>query len=195
MKRVLLVGLMLLMAAPVLARNGAISLFTGSAGSFDCDMLLGAFQTGTIHIYWIKGEGPDLGNTAEFKLQKTSAQLTVLAPTWDARFTTVIGTLEGGISVGSNDCVGVGETYVHIGQFNLMNLGEPDTAWLKVMPDPNALEPGYVYITLCDLQKTTYAVEGGWFLIDSSASEPNPTCSTAVIPRSWGAIKSLYRAE
>jgi len=167
------------------AHNGAISLYE-NAGLTDCDAYLQMFATDTVRVYYVRGQGPELGRSAEFMidLSTTNALLTP-PPVWTGSIILTVGLVESGIYLESSSCLGLGQNVVYLGMIFVLNVGEYGTFYLSVVPHPAS---GAIRIGLCDEANTKVSVLGGSFIFNGS-------CNIGVQETSWGAIKALYRQE
>ena len=187
MKKLLSVlTLALLLTTQAFAHNGAISLYTDETPS-DCDYDLALGLNTYLYVLYVKGDGPILGNAAQWRILISSPQIIIGTAEWRPEIVATLGGLETGISVTASSCLGnPAEDYTYIGRFTVINVGDVDTSTVKVVDDPTDPEKPGVYITICDPDNTKYEVLGGTFII-------NGTCDPAVEPKSWGAIKSMFK--
>lgn len=184
MKRLPLVGLfMLIMLGGAYAHEGALSLYT-TIEINDCDWELGSGQPfDKLNLYYVKGDGPDMGAAFEFKLEPSvSAGLSWFEPTWASQVEIVLGNLTEGYSGTATACIGVGESVVFIGNFAFLNMTVEGPFNVKIIPHPVS---GKILITLCELNDPKHEVLGGTFIF-------NGTCNYGAQESSWGAIKSIY---
>jgi hypothetical protein len=173
------------LVSPAVAHNGAISLYEDPTLT-DCDRWLPVFEMDTVRVFYVRGNGPELGRVVEFKLDLTSANAQFnRPPVWSSAIGLVVGDIESGISLTSSSCMGLGQNVVYLGSIYLLNMGESGTFYLCVAPHPAS---GAIRAGLCDETNTMVSVSGGSFIY-------NGYCNVGVQEASWGAIKSLYRAE
>lgn len=171
------------LAVPAAAHDGALSLYTNQTIT-DCDLPSALFLTDTIRLYYVRGSGPDMGNAAEFRIEKSSLSVFFApSPTWSNLIVATLGDIENGISITAAGCLGVGEAVVYLGEIYVLNGGEFGTFTVKVVNHPVSLG---ILITRCEPLQPIHPVLGGTFIF-------NGTCNPAVEETSWGAIKSLYR--
>lgn len=86
-------------------------------------------------------------------------------------------------------CLGAGgENVIYLGTFSFiwLDFTTPPTFYIQVRENPEALPNPGVIISLCDDDDTPYLVQGGTFVF-------NGTCDPGVEPKSWSAIKDLYK--
>ena len=172
------------------SHNGAISLYTDE-NIGDCDAVSNMFDIVDINLYYVRGNGPDLGEAYEFRLMCTSTSITFNQPTWPPTMQGTLGSLETGISVTHNVCIGIGLDVTWLGTIPVFNVGDGDTFTVKVVEHPEAKCPGDIpcpgiYITECPDPKPRHKCLGGSFIF-------NGVCNPAADSRSWGAIKSLFK--
>jgi hypothetical protein len=171
--------------SPAVAHNGAISLYEDPTLT-DCDAWLPVFERDSVCVFYVRGNGPELGRVVEFKLDLTTANaLFSWPPVWSSAIGLVVGDIESGISLSSSSCMGLGQNVVYLGSVCILNMGESGTFYLYVAPHPAS---GAIRVGLCDETNTMVSVSGGSFIY-------NGYCNVGVQETSWGAIKSLYRAE
>jgi hypothetical protein len=164
-----------------------LGLYTDPSGGLNsCQMDIGIFATDSIYLYYVKGNGHDLGFGVEFKgvLSDPDAAFSP-PPRWSSLFVLSQGDIDNGISLVANACMGVNQSYVWLGRISVFYGGfdtsVPFTA--RILEHP---ETGDIRITRCDPQQTIDVVRGSWFVF-------NGICNLAVMPTSWGAIKDLYK--
>jgi len=194
MKNLLLsIALVACLAAGANAHTGMIALFSDTE-NHECHAALGAFQTGNLHLMYVRGDGPRMGNAYEFRLLKSTPYAVFLPPVWPSSIIipVIFGTIETGISLCSADCF-PDQAYVPLGTIPVMNVADPDTFTVRVVPDP-ATQPQAILIVECNRSRSLYVVSGGTFVFNGECQTPNdPYGALAVKATSWGAIKELYR--
>ena len=80
-----------------------------------------------------------------------------------------------------------------LGTIPVMNIADPDTFTVKVVPDP-ATQPQAILIVECNSSHSLYVVSGGTFVFNGECATPNdPYGALAAKATTWGAIKELYR--
>ncbi|MCU0639806.1 MAG: hypothetical protein MUF59_08060 [Candidatus Krumholzibacteria bacterium] len=186
MKKLSMVALFLLLPATVFAHGGSVGLYTSQAAT-DCDAFVPPGTPTSIYLMYYKSDGgPDGISGVEFMIEKTSAMVLFLTPTWNPQ-TIQNGDLATGIGVAfTAECFGAGQSLIWIGTIQVMDIGGIPGWILKVVGDPRSLEGNGLNVSRCDYDKTMAPVLGGWFV----ASEGG--CNVSNDGRSWGAIKSLY---
>ncbi len=185
--RSLTLGILFVMVlgAPAFAHNGALSLYTDS-GIGDCDLTSGMFVTDTIQLFYVRGSGPEMGNAAQFRIEKSSEMVLFTPdPEWTPLVNLTIGDIQSGIAITAAACLGSGMNIVYLGNIYVFNMTELGMFTVKVVAYPLSVPPA-INITICDPGQTVYSVLGGTFVF-------NGTCNPATEETSWGAIKSLYR--
>ncbi|MGD1049021.1 MAG: hypothetical protein ABR899_09780 [Candidatus Krumholzibacteriaceae bacterium] len=184
----LALGVLLVMAfsGSAFAHNGALSLYTDQTISI-CDMTMGALETHTINMYYVKDQGVNLGNAVEFRLTASDPRAIFTNEAWNPLITLALGTVDGGISLTASNCLGGTENVTFIGGIDVFwaDVSTPPTFTVNVVPDQTADPPG-IYVLQCNGQQTRVSVLGGTFVFNGS-------CNPGVQPKSWGAIKDLYR--
>jgi len=187
MMRMVLAALLVLVLAPsAYGHNGALGLYSDWTLT-NCDDVSLIFETDSISLFYVKGQGPDLGKRVEFSIRATSTNVLFSpAPVWSPKIILTVGDIETGISLAAASCMGVNEAVVYLGMIFVFNIGEENTFYVSVMPHPGS---GIISITQCDPQDTVVPVLGGAFIFSSFHN----VCNVAVAGSSWGAIKSLYR--
>jgi hypothetical protein len=178
----------MLLCGTAVAHNGALSLYKTVSPAMICNADIGMFATDTIGVYYIKDQGPDLGKAVEFKLLSSDPAAIFIGVQWSTLITVTLGDVDNGISLTAGQCMGAGETIVYLGDVYVFytNPAFPSpTFTVSVIADPNS-QPPAVYITACDPQNTVTAVLGGMFVFNGS-------CNPGVQPKSWGAIKELFK--
>ncbi len=177
------------------AHNGALSLYADPNASVNspCNMSIGIYQTDSIYLYYVRGNGPDIGNGIEFAmvLSDPDASFDPL-PVWRAGTQIVIyasgDSLQNGVSiVWGPGCLGLAQPIAYLGKIFVFYGGFVDPVprfTARVIPFPWT---GNITILRCDPPEYTEAiVDGGTFVFNGS-------CNPGVESKSWGAIKALYR--
>jgi len=182
-----------LLCGSAVAHNGALSLYTtATSGEIGpCSGPIGSFETDTIRLYYIRDNGPDLGNAVEFKLEFSIVDALLLGSEWNSQFSVFLGDVLAGISATSSNCVGANESVVYIASFFVMYSGfafPPETFTARIVQDPSPLpvNPAILAITACVPGNPIVEVLGGTYVFNGS-------CNPGVTETSWGAIKELYR--
>ena len=177
-----------LLVGSAAAHNGALSLYTNQSIT-RCDTLIGGLQTVTINMYYVKDLGVNLGDAVEFRLITSDPRAIFTNEVWNPGFTLSLGSVDSGISLSGPNCVG--------GPANVTLIGAIDVFWadftppiptftISVVADPGGNPPG-IYITQCIVNVwPIIPVLGGTFVFNGS-------CNPGVQPKTWGAIKDLYR--
>jgi hypothetical protein len=169
------------------AHNGALSLYTDATITV-CSRSIASFETDTIRMYYVRSNGPDLGNAVEFRLEASTIDALFLGTEWNSQITVTLGDIQNGISLTASQCLGADASIVYIGSIFVMYTGfvfPPETFTVMVKENPTA-QPPAVNITICDPYQTVQAVLGGTFVFNGS-------CNPGVRETSWGAIKELYK--
>jgi hypothetical protein len=181
------------LAAGASAQQGMLALFSDTE-NHECHMTLGTFQTGNLYLMYVRGDGPRLGQGYEFKLLKSSSGSAILQPTWPSNILLTIGAVETGISLCSAECFPAGD-YVPLGTIPVMNVSDPDTFTVAVVPDPEQVPQHAIVITECKAGSPIYiALPGGAFVFNGGCYSPlAPYGPLGVEETTWGAIKELYR--
>jgi hypothetical protein len=181
------------LAAGANAHSGMLVLFSDT-NNHECSANIGAFQTGNLYLMYDRGDGPRMGNAYEFKLLKSTPNAVFLPPVWPSSIIlpAIFGTIEAGISLVAPDCF-PDQAYVPLGTIPVMNIADPDTFTVKVVPDP-ATQPQAILIVKCDPRRSTYVLSGGTFVFNAGCISPqDPFGVVAAKETTWGAIKELYR--
>lgn len=179
-----------LLCGSAVAHNGALSLYTDQTIQV-CSGPIGSFEIDTIGLYYVRDNGPDLGNAVEFKLEFSIVDALLLGTEWNSQFSVFLGDVLAGISATATNCIGASEPIVYIASFQIMYSGfvfPPETFTARIVPDPSPLpeNPAVLAITACLPGNPIYEVLGGTFVFNGS-------CNPGVTESSWGAIKELYR--
>ena len=167
------------------AHNGALSLYTDASITI-CNMDIGAFETDTIRMYYVRDAGPNLGNAVEFRLEASIADALFLGTEWNSSINVTLGDILNGITLTAATCLGGSDAVVYIGAIYVMYTGfTSETFTVMVKEDPTADPPG-IFITECIAGNPARTVLGGTFVFNGS-------CNPGVKETSWGAIKALYK--
>jgi hypothetical protein len=194
MKNVLLsLVLVACLAAGANAQQGMLALFSDTE-SHQCHMTLGTYQTGNLYLMYVRGDGPRMGNAYEFKLLKSSAGSAILTPIWPESIVLTLGAVETGISLSAAECF-PDEDCVSLGTIPVMNVSDPDTFTVEVVPDPEQIPQHAIVIVECEAEYPIYiALPGGAFVFNGGCYSPlEPFGPLGVEETTWGAIKELYR--
>jgi hypothetical protein len=187
MKKLALSALfVVLLFGSAFAHDGALSLYKDQTIQV-CSDAIGAFETDTIRMYYVRDNGSDLGNAVEFMLVISDPEALFLGLEWNSQINVTTGDVLTGISATAGQCLGANEPVVYIAAFYIMNTNfmGGQTFTVSVAADPGAQPPG-IYITECVPGNPIKAVLGGTFVFNGS-------CNPGVTETSWGAIKELYR--
>jgi hypothetical protein len=185
----LAVAIMMLLASLASAHNGLLGLYTDETAT-DCDREPILFAPFDVHLIYVRSDGGPDGITAfEFKIEKHDANIIICSATWKQGFIS-LGDVESGISVATEGCYGAGQSCVSLGYMTLFSVVSPLPwdAYLKVVADPCALEPG-IWVSMCEPGYPLHEVLGGYFQFEEGVCP----CPHAVETMSWGAIKSIIR--
>lgn len=187
MKRLALSALLVIMLfGSALAHNGAISLYIMDQTVMICNKDIGFLETATISVYYVQDLGYALGNAVEFRLISSNPSALFVAVTWVPEITVTMGDVDNGISLTGASCLGLGQSVVHLGDVDVFLADDqPTTFTARVVDHPGVLPPG-IHITRCNPEQTQVTVLGGTFVFNGS-------CNPGVQPKTWSAIKELYR--
>jgi hypothetical protein len=169
------------------AHNGALSLYTDATITV-CNKAIASFETDTIRLYYVRDNGPDLGNAVEFRLETSIAEALFIGTEWNSQINNTLGDITSGISLTAAQCLGADASVVYIGSIFVMYTGfafPAETFTVRVVEDPTS-QPPAISITICDPFQTIQDVLGGTFVFNGS-------CNPGVQETSWGAIKELYK--
>lgn len=190
MRLIVSLVLVLLLCTCAWAHDGMLALFTDETVS-DCDAEVGQYGSVDMMLFYLRGDGPEMGKAWEFRLEKSSSDLVFGTPTWHPSvYVPTIGSLEDGISVASPECLGTGVDVVYLGTIPVAITGPAITYTITVVEDLNAVPDPGIFITLCEEGHPMYAVGGGEFVLNGECVPLE--VPIAVEESSWGAIKSLY---
>jgi len=149
MKSLLLsIVLAVCLAASANANQGMLALFADT-NNHECHTALGVGQFGSLYLMYVRSDGPRMGSGYEFKLLRSSAGTIFLSPVWPSSIVITLGTVETGISLVRQDCF-EDLAYVPLGTIPLVNISDPDTFTVKVVPDPTEQNEHSVLITKCN---------------------------------------------
>lgn len=170
------------------AHNGAVSLYT-SASISTCSKTIAYLQTDTIGIYYVKDAGPILGHAVIFRMTLSNENAVITDVDWSSIFNVTMGDIESGISLGSASCVGSTSNVAYLGQVYIF-WSDPSLPVPKftanIVDYPDAVPAPGIYITICAAGNPKQLVLGGTFVFNGS-------CNPGVEPKSWGAIKELFK--
>jgi hypothetical protein len=184
--------LLICMTAAANANQGMLALFADT-NNRECHTTLGVGQVGNLYLMYVRGDGPRMGNAYEFKLLTSTPGTVFLSPVWPSSIIITIGTLETGISLCAQPCF-PDLDYVPLGTIPIMNVSDPDTFTVKVVPDPAQVPLHEIVIVKCEPGAPLYAVLGGMFVFNAGCYSPeDPYGAIATKPTTWGAVKDLYR--
>lgn len=192
-KSLVLFVLLVVLAVGAHAHDGMIALFTDESVS-DCDADLGAFEMIDVHLFYIRGDGPEMGGAFELRITKSSPLVGLGPPTWHPEVgMATIGSIENGISVAAGGFIGVGLDVVYLGTLPVINGGLEGTFTISVVEHPDASPAPGIYITLTDFSRSMHPVLGGTFVFNGTCGSPldAPASPTATKQATWGAIKSM----
>ncbi len=186
MKKLSLAAVLIMLLAPLaIAHEGSLGLYT-DATAVDCDRAPVIFVPFNVHMVYFRSDGGPNGITAfEFKIEKNNSNIQISSATWQQGFITD-GELETGISVACPGCYGAGLSLVPLGTISMFVTSAPlpGDAYIKVVADPGALDPG-IWVSTCADGYPLHEVLGGYFKFQEGS------CNIAVEPKSWGAIKAM----
>jgi hypothetical protein len=198
MKRLLFSALLVLLCASGAgAHDGMIALFADMDAT-DCDANVCKCHSAELYLMYVRGNGPEIANCAEFRLLKSSGGVAFLDPQW-AGYSLAIGTMETGISV----CIHAGETWCsgsetvsYIGTIGVANFSDADTFSVSVVVNPRA-QPPAINVLECLAGYPIHEVIGGTFIFNGKCHSPeNPFAwNIAVHETTWGSLKNLYRGD
>ncbi|MCX5752193.1 MAG: hypothetical protein NTW97_00965 [Candidatus Krumholzibacteria bacterium] len=191
----LLLSLVLVMclAAGANAQQGMLALFSDTENN-ECHSDVGIGAIGNLYLMYVRGDGPRMGNAYEFKLLKSSSASAILSPTWPSSIIITLGAIETGISLCAAECF-PDENYVSLGTIPVMNVSDPDTFTVEIVPDPEQVPQHAIVILECKEERPIYIVlPGGAFVFNGGCYSPlDPFGPVATKETTWGGIKELYR--
>jgi hypothetical protein len=185
MRRLMIIGLFVLLSCShAYGHNGSIGLYA-DASLNNCSGYYGYYSIDSVYVFYVRGQGPNLGKEVDFRLQLSSPDMTFSQTVvWSPRVKSTVGDIQTGISLRSDICMGMNEAVVPLGLVIIFNTSyEWITSYLSVVPHPSS---GMISIGECDPPETIVPVPGGVFVF-------NGACNVGVKTSSWGAIKSLYQ--
>ena len=198
MKKLSMLAILILVAAgSAAAHEGSVGLYA-TLSHVACDEDITAFIAEDITIFYFRSDGgPDGITGAEFKIDTggamSGANYIEQPTTWPA------GTLQLGTSVFSGistvwttECTGAGEDWIWIGTANVIWTAASPSYMLMVVPSPDAYDPSAVHVSICDEDKTTVNVLGGFYMACDPA-DTECSCNVGTKGSTWGAIKGMYR--
>ena len=194
MKRLsLFCALLLVVGATVNAHDGAISLYRDATlGS--CSMEVTPGSQGTLTMLYVRDQGVDMGSAAEFRIYCTNSfDIVFFTPTWEPYITLIDATIPGNVSIAGASQFGCGLSVVPLGTVRILNAGDIDTFYVKIVENPTSFPVPAVKITACDDDNTEVSVLGGAFALTGDWENYPAPCNPSVESKTWGAIKSLYR--
>jgi|WetSurMetagenome_2_1015567.scaffolds.fasta_scaffold22934_2 hypothetical protein len=194
MKNLLLsLALVVILAAGANAQQGMLALFSDTE-HHECHSNVGIGGIGNLYLMYVRGDGPRMGQGYEFKLLKSSAGSAILQPSWPSSIILSLGAVETGISLVAAECFPAAD-YVSLGTIPVLNVSDPDTFTVEIVPDPQQVPQHAIVIAECETGYPLYiALPGGAFVFNGGCYSPlNPFGPVAVKDTTWGAIKELYR--
>jgi hypothetical protein len=169
------------------AHEGAISLYTDASLTSCHQNPFPIFSTTTITMLYIRGDGVDMGSAAAYKIVCTTTDVSFMNVEWEPYIDIPpIGGVPGNVAIAGTSNFGCGQEIVPLGTFDLVNLGDMDTFYVRVEKNSDTFPVPMIIITDCTPFKNEVEVIGGVFVC-------NDVCNVAVDPKSWGAIKNMYR--
>lgn len=179
------------------AHDGMITLFAAESGS-DCDADLMPGQSIDLYLFYVRGDGPEIGTCCAMRLLKSSQSIEMhsfaQAPPPGERL--CIGNINDGVSfcnhAGEANWCETGKDFALLGRITVTNIFEEGPFTIKVGGNPN--EPNiHLAITMCDSGCSKHAVIGGTFVFNAECENPeNGQAPLGTVDSSWGAIKSIY---
>ena len=194
MKNLLMsLALVACLAAGANAQQGMLALYSDTE-HHECYANVGVFEIGNLYLTYVRGDGPRLGQGYEFKLLKSSSDCAFLPPTWPSNIILTIGSIETGISLVSAECFPDGD-YVALGTIPVMNISDPDTFTVAIVPDPEQIPQQAIVIAVCTPENDlSIVLPGGAFVFNGVCYSPlEPFGPLGVEETTWGSIKELYR--
>ena len=202
MKRIVtLLNLMLFMYSTGISAHEAMFALYADPSASSCQAILPELTMIDLSLFYVRGDGPAMGPTNEFRIQKSNDDIQIGWPAWSEELglVAVFGSLESGITVAYN----MGEQdrcreedYVFLAIIPITNISDPDTFTISIVDRPRGkvLQPT-ISITLCEEPYPIYEVLGGTFVFNGTCASPeNPFQDpTPVQSSTWGAIKGLYK--
>ena len=185
MRRLMMIVLFVLLSCSyAYGYNGSIGLYT-DATLRACSGFYDYYSIDSVYVFYVRGQGPNLGKEVDFRLQLSSPDMTFSQTVvWSPRVTSTVGDIQTGISLRSDICIGMNEAVVPLGLVLIINTSPPYiTSYLSVVPHPSS---GMISIRECDPPGTMVPVLGGCFVF-------NGWCNVGVKTSTWGTIKSLYQ--
>jgi hypothetical protein len=179
------------------AHDGMITLFASESGS-DCDADLAPGQSVDLYLFYVRGNGPEIGACCAMRLLKSSQGVEMhsftAAPPPGQRL--CIGNINDGISfcnhAGEVNWCETGKDCVLLGRITVTNAFEEGPFAIRVAGNPNEYGD-QLAITMCDSGCSKHAVIGGTFVFNAECENPeNGQAPLATVDSSWGAIKSIY---
>ena len=157
----------ILFAAGAYADNGMLALFTDSNAS-DCDVNIGLYEDKSIQLFYVRGDGPIMGDLCNFRLRLSTQGAAFLSPTWSQRVIASSGDLVSGMTLVFHGCLGevtkhVGD-YAYIGTIPVFCLSDTDTFSVSVVGNPNT-SPSGLLVKTCE-SDSFISVNGGTFVFN-----------------------------
>lgn len=204
MKRLITVWVLLLLLSASTgseAHEGMLALYA-DVDPGACSKELGIMENADLHLFYIKGNGPTMGNAYEFRLVKSSegVVITGLSYPLSAQPCTSLGSLDTGIAIIRNagthhvDLCDDSLTEIHLATISIINLSEADAFMLTLKEYPGPDNPSGPRVTGCETFPVVYEVGGGSFVFNGTCYDPlDPLGLVSTESKSWGAVKSMYR--
>jgi hypothetical protein len=186
MKKLTLAAVILfVLTTSVSAHEGSIALYENETLT-TCSV--NPFPAGeyNVMILYVRGDGPEMGSAAEFKIVVSSALAIIQSVEWASYITLTLGDIFNGIAVTGQGCIGAGLNVLRLGTLNVLNLGDATRFTITVdeYPAGDPEPPAGIYITKCETGNPLHECTGGTFVFNGS-------CNPAAESSSWGAIKSI----
>jgi hypothetical protein len=178
------------------AHEGMVTLFADQAGS-DCDADLAPGQSIDLYLFYVRGDGPEIGACCAMRLLSSSPNIAMhsfsQAPPPGERL--CIGNINDGISfcnhAGQGPWCETGKDVVFLGAITVMNIFEEGPFTITIVGNPD--EPNiHLAITTCDSACSKHAVIGGTFVFNGTCENPEQGAPLGTHDSSWGAIKTFY---
>jgi len=178
MNIVIAISILACSITPSHAHEGMIALYDDISAS-RCQAILPELTVKSLFLFYIRGDGPQLGQCCEFRLIKSVENIQFGMPIWNEShgFVSTLGDLESGITI----CYGAGDVWcgegdiTFLGTIPVANISDPDTFTVTVAEHPAlAPEPG-IHIVICDPENPIHEVIGGTFVFNGTCESPeNP---------------------
>jgi hypothetical protein len=182
------------------AHEGMIALYTDASHSA-CYVDLPELQIIHLSLFYIRGDGPRMGSAAEFRLRKSSDQISIMEPIFLPSHGDVIriGRVNSGISIayhaGETGWCAPDESSYFLCTVPILNSADPDTFTVEVTNRLDCSHYCDVYIGICPTENADiHTVLGGTFVFNGSCYSPDDPFGgpLSVESLTWGAIKSLF---